>query len=165
MKISQKGIDLIKHFESFEPKAYICPTGHLTIGYGTVIDTKEEEWLKTAILTEEQAYKLMGDQIQNDYGPILNRLLGNTSVNQDQYDALLSFVYNEGPGKFAGSTLLKIVKQNPNDARIESEFRKWVYGEVHHENGTTTMDVLPGLQKRRASESILYNTGTLKFFN
>jgi lysozyme len=164
MIISQKGIDLIKSFEKFEPRAYICPTGHLTIGYGTVIDTKEEEYLKTAVLTEQQASKIMAEQIQKEYGPQLDRLLGNTPVNQNQYDALLSFIYNEGAGNLKKSNLLKTIKQDPNSASIESEFRKWVYGEVHHDNGTTTMDVLPGLQKRRASEAILYNTGILKLF-
>jgi lysozyme len=154
MIISQKGIDLIKHYETFQPKAYICPTGHLTIGYGTVIDEEKERWMKTATLTEEQAEQILAGEL-NTHEVLVSKMTSGININQSQFDALVSFSFNCGAKALQNSTLIKIIKQDPNSSYIESEFKKWCHGDG---------EVLPGLQKRRASEAILYNTGILKLF-
>ncbi len=152
MIISQKGIDLIKHYESFKSKAYICPTGHLTIGYGTIIDTKGENYLRTATLSEPEAESLLRMEVKYYQSEVMKLI---KLVNQNQFDALISFAFNCGITNLKNSTLLKIINQDPNSEKIEAEFKKWCHG-----NG----EVLPGLQKRRASESYLYLHGQLKFY-
>lgn len=68
-------------------------------------------------------------------------------LTQNQFDALVSFVFNVGAGNFRSSTLLKRLKANPNDPDIANQFKRWVYG-----GGK----VLPGLVRRRDEETKLY---------
>ena len=69
------------------------------------------------------------------------------SINQHQFDALLSFTYNVGTGNLARSTLLRKVKANPQEPSIRTEFSRWVYGGGKR---------LPGLVRRRKMEADLY---------
>ena len=71
----------------------------------------------------------------------------NLSINQNQFDALVSFVYNIGIGNFQKSTLLHKARIDPNDNSIMDEFMRWVYSKGR---------VLPGLQRRRLREMKLY---------
>ena len=70
-----------------------------------------------------------------------------SEINQAKFDALVSFVFNIGVTAFVKSTLLRIVNENPDESTISDEFMRWVHG-----NGK----ILPGLVKRRISESQLY---------
>ena len=141
MKTSDKGIGLIKRFEGLRLKAYLCPAGKPTIGYGHTKDVKLGD-----VITEEEAEQLLREDlivVENE----INR--HNLNLNQNQFDALVSFVYNVGIGNFRTSTLLKKIKANPNDKTIANEFKRWVYS-----NGKR----LPGLVKRREEEAELYFT-------
>ena len=141
MRTSRKGIELIKEHEGLRLAAYLCPSGVPTIGYGHTYNVKMGDRI-----TAEQAERfLIGDLIVaetevNRYG---------FDLTQNQFDALVSFVYNIGAGNFRSSTLLKRLKANPNDPDIEYQFKRWVYG-----GGK----VLPGLVRRRNEESKLYFT-------
>ena len=141
MRTSRKGIELIKAHEGLRLDAYLCPAGVPTIGYGHTYNVKMGDRI-----TAEQAERLLiGDLIVaetevNRYG---------LNINQNQYDALVSFVYNVGAGNFRSSTLLKRLKANPNDPDIEYQFRRWVYGDGK---------VLPGLVRRRKDDAKLYFT-------
>ncbi|MBU7576655.1 MAG: lysozyme [Flavihumibacter sp.] len=92
----------------------------------------------------------------------VNSLFGKTPVKQHQFDALVSFAYNVGsdideddiPEGLGDSTLLKLVKANPDDPRIPAEFAKW-----KRSNGK----VSKGLVRRRKVEGEYYQTGILKF--
>jgi lysozyme len=141
MKTSDKGIDLIKKYEGFIPKAYMCPAGKWTIGYGHTLNVKSTD----VISLDEAEYFLKKDVefAENE----VNR--HNLNINQNQFDALVSFVFNLGVGNFARSTLLKKIKSNPNDSTIREEFERWVYG-----GGK----VLKGLVRRRKEEADLYFT-------
>lgn len=152
MKVSEKGIELIKHFESFSPKMYICAAGCQTIGYGTVIDTKEEEYLRTSVLTPKAAEELL--KIELEYYQRKVSQMVKPLILQCQFDALVSFAFNCGLENLRGSTLLKKVNTNPKDPSIPVEFGKWKFA-----NGK----VLAGLQRRRAAEAFLYMFGELKF--
>ena len=139
MKTSHKGIALIKEFEGLRLKAYKCPGGVWTIGYGHTAGVKPG-----MVISEAQAEEyLMADLIASE--KYLNDL--RLAINQNQFDALISFFYNVGTGNFSRSTLLRKVRANPQDNSIMDEFLKWVYSKGR---------VLPGLQRRRLAEMKLY---------
>ena len=139
MKTSPKGIALIKEFEGLRLKAYKCPGGVWTIGYGHTADVKPG-----MVISEAQAEDyLIADLIA--FEKYLNDL--GLVINQNQFDALVSFIYNVGTGNFYSSTLLRKVRANPQDNSIMDEFLRWVYSKGR---------VLPGLQRRRLREMKLY---------
>ena len=139
MKTSPKGIALIKEFEGLRLKAYLCPGGVWTIGYGHTAGVKPG-----MVITEAQAEEyLKADLIA--FERYLNGL--GLALNQNQFDALVSFIYNVGTGNFSSSTLLRKVRANPQDNSIMDEFLRWVYSKGR---------VLPGLQRRRLAEMKLY---------
>ena len=139
MKTSPKGIALIKEFEGLRLKAYKCPGGVWTIGYGHTAGVKSG-----MVITEAQAEEyLKADLIV--FERYLNGL--GLALNQNQFDALVSFIYNVGTGNFSSSTLLRKVRANPQDNSIMDEFLRWVYSKGR---------VLPGLQRRRLAEMKLY---------
>ena len=139
MRTSKTGIELIKAHEGLRLDAYLCPAGVPTIGYGHTYNVKMGDRI-----TEEQAERLLigdlavAEREVNRYG---------LHLNQNQFDALVSFVYNIGAGNFRSSTLLKRLKADPNDPDIANQFKRWVYG-----GGK----VLPGLVRRREEEAKLY---------
>lgn len=141
MKTSNKGIDLIKKYEGFRAKAYKCPAGKWTIGYGHTLNVKSTD----VISLDEAEYFLKKDVefAENE----VNR--HNLNINQNQFDALVSFVFNLGVGNFTRSTLLRKIKSNPNDPTIREEFEKWIYADGK---------VLNGLVRRRKDEADLYFT-------
>ena len=139
MKTSPKGIALIKEFEGLRLKAYLCPGGVWTIGYGhtasvkpgmVISEAQAEEYLKADLIAFERYLNGLG-----------------LALNQNQFDALVSFIYNVGTGNFSSSTLLRKVRANPQDNSIMDEFLRWVYSKGR---------VLPGLQRRRLREMKLY---------
>ena len=139
MKTSPKGIALIKEFEGLRLKAYKCPGGVWTIGYGHTAGVKHG-----MVISERQAEEyLKADLIA--FEKYLNGL--GLALNQNQFDALISFIYNVGKGNFTNSTLLRKVRANPQDNSIMDEFLRWVYSKGR---------VLPGLQRRRLAEMKLY---------
>ena len=141
MKTSDNGIEFIKKHEGLRLKAYLCPAGKWTIGYGHTKGVKPGQ-----VVTKEEAERLLREDlivVENE----INR--HNLNINQNQFDALASFVYNVGVGNFRTSTLLKKIKANPNDKTIANKFKRWVYS-----NGKR----LPGLVKRREEEAELYFT-------
>ena len=141
MKTNQAGIDLIKRFEGCKLEAYRCPAGVLTIGYGTTRGVYEG--MK---ITQSIAEKMLTDDLE----AIETRLSNlNLKVNENQFSALVSFIYNLGFGNFLNSTLFGKVKNNAKDLSIKFEFERWV---------KAGGKVLPGLVKRRAAEWELFNS-------
>lgn len=140
MRTSKKGIELLKRFEGFMPEAYRCPAGVLTIGYGHTSGVREGDRV-----TEEEAEKLLRSDLM-DAEEDVERLV-RVPLTQNQFDALVSFVYNVGMGSFFSSTLLKKINNDPNDPTIPDEFRKWV---------KAAGETLPGLVKRRDAEAKMY---------
>lgn len=138
-KTGNKGIALIKSFEGLKLKAYKCPAGIWTIGYGHTKGVKEGQ-----VITEDQADKFLTEDLFDAEMAVNEQSL---SLTQNQFDALVSFTYNLGSGNFQKSTLLKKTKANANDPTIKEEFAKW-----NKAGGV----VLSGLTRRRAAESNLY---------
>ena len=147
MQIGQKGLDLIKSFEGFRANAYPDPaTGALpyTIGYGTTLYPDGKKIKLGDKCTKEQALEWLTVDCNRRAAAI-----GQLDVNQNQFDAVVSFCYNLGLGAFNKSTLRKKIIRNPNDPTIRDEFNKWV---------TAAGMKMAGLVRRRKAEADLYFT-------
>lgn len=145
-KIGQKGLDLIKSFEGLYLKPYLCPANVPTIGYGnTFYENKLKVTLKDPVITEARAIELLSWSLSS-FEQYVDAYCIDT-LNQNQFDALVSFCYNLGPANLKSSTLLKKVNKNPNDPTIRAEFLKW-----NKAGGKT----LAGLTRRRTAEADLY---------
>jgi lysozyme len=147
MKISQAGIDLIKGFEGLRLEAYLCSSKIATIGFGsTFYPDKTPVKMGDKLKDKQQAEELFKITLQS-FESSVSGLFYNVTLNQNQFDALVSFAYNIGPTALASSTLLKKAKVNPNDKTIEAEFNKWV-----NSGGKKSK----GLINRRKAEAKLY---------
>jgi lysozyme len=138
MRISDNCVALVKQFEGFEAKAYKCPAGVWTIGYGHTLNVRLND-----VITEAQASTLLEEELQ-EYAAKVAKIV--PTANQNQFDAMVSFAYNLGVNALGTSTLLK--KHLAGDYKgAQAEFLRW-----NKANGR----VLTGLTKRRQQESVLY---------
>lgn len=142
MLLSENGLNIIKCFEGFHPEAYQCPAGIWTIGYGHTAGVNPGNVISAA----EAEIFLRQDVSESEY--IVRRFV-SVLLNQHQFDALVSFVFNIGSGNFFSSTLLKKLNAE-NYIGAESEFLRWVYS-----SGV----ILPGLERRRSAEKALFKGG------
>ena len=148
MKTSPVGLNLIKEFEGYSATKYICPAGKPTIGYGHLITKTEELSGKyNQPITKEQATELLAFDVREAETAIRNLVIPR--INQNQFDALVSFVYNVGMSAFKNSTMLKYINNNKNIKDIKNEFYRWVYANNKK---------LDGLVRRRDAEATLYAT-------
>lgn len=139
MKISKQGIELIKKYEGLRLKAYKCPSNIWTIGYG---HTKNV--VKGMYITGKQAESFLKDDLKV-FEEAVNSYV-KVELNQNQFDALVSFSFNCGTGSLKKSTLLKKLN-NKNYEEAANEFLRW-----NKSNGI----VLEGLVKRRKEERELF---------
>lgn len=159
-KPSQQGLDFIKGYEKLRLNAYQDCGGVYTIGWGIIRYKNGAPVQKGDVITLQKAIDEFNYQVERKNGQ-LTLLVKGIDLTQNQYDALLSFVFNLGSGALATSTLLKKMKTNPDDATIYSytkgvntiakadscEFLKWV-----RVKGVVTK----GLVNRRAAEADMY---------
>lgn len=141
MRTSRVGINLIKSFESLQLRAYKCPAGVWTIGYGHTKGVQSGD-----VIDEQKAEQLLAEDLQ-EFEAVVSRECPR--VNQNQFDALVSFTFNVGTGNFLKSTLLKCVKANPENPNIRYELSRW--------DKSKGMQ-LAGLVRRRRAEADLYFT-------
>lgn len=135
MKISQVGIDLIKSFEGCVLTAYLCPSNVWTIGYGHTTGVYQGQ-----TITKEQAEQYLKEDIVKYENYVNNTGL---SLNQNQFDALVSFTYNCGNGN-----LKKLIAN-----RSLSEIAEAIL--LYNKSRGT---VLKGLVRRREAERKLFLT-------
>lgn len=149
MKIGEKGLALIKDFEGWYSKPYLDPVGIATIGYGFTyyLPGRKKVTLKDKPLSKAEGEPMLKEILTN-YENDVKRLV-KKPINQNQFDALISFTYNLGATNLGKSTLLKKVNKDPNDPTIASEFMKWV-----NAGGKP----FSGLIRRRKAEADLYYT-------
>lgn len=137
MKTSQTGLNLIKRFEGLRLKAYKCPAGIWTIGFGHTAGVKPND-----VITREKANELL----KQDLAPaerIVNKYAQTHPLTQHQFDALVSFTFNCGSGSFATLT-----SKGRNLNQVAEAMLLYVRGA----NGV----VLEGLKNRRKAEYQLF---------
>lgn len=145
-EISEAGLELIKKYEGFRSKPYLCPANVPTIGYGTTIyPNGEKVKLSDPPIDEEKATLFLKENLKT-YEKAVDSFTRH-DISQNQFDALVSFAYNLGVAALKQSTLLKKVNTDPNDKSIAVEFDKWSFAAGKK---------LPGLLKRREEEASLY---------
>ena len=139
LSYSGKGLALTKQFEGLRLGAYQDSVGIWTIGYGhTGLDVHPK-----LTITEERANELLLKDVASAVDSV-NHLV-SVALTQNQFDALVDFVFNVGAAKFAGSTLLREINSG-NFAAAAAQLLLWCHG-----GGV----VLPGLlQRRKAAESL-----------
>jgi len=148
--VSKQCVDFVKSFEGFSATVYRDIANVPTIGYG--MTGKEIEGLKR--ITEEQASKMLEKLLNDKYAtPIKKDLDGRRfSLNQNEFDALVSMAYNIGVNGLLGSTLYKNVLQGIKDKNIiTSNFRAWDKATV---NGKVKS--IEGLLRRRTEEAQMF---------
>lgn len=151
MKISQQGIDMIKHFEGLVLTAYQCQAGVWTIGYGHTARVKKGD-----AITAEQAEKFLKKDLAN-FEEGVNHLLSERKIKllQHQYDMLVSFAFNLGVGALKSSTLLKKLKTG-DISGAAAEFPRWVYA-TNPKNGLKEPN--EDLKYRREAEKDIFLWG------
>lgn len=150
VKTNQEGINLIKRFETYRSKPYICPTGHPTIGFGTTVYPNGQKVKMTdSPITLEKANEILQYDIAKFEKFVID--LVKIKLTSNQFSALVSWTYNLGPDALRRSTMLKKINANPNDPSIADEIKRWNKGSV---NGV--LQSLPGLVTRRNAEAELY---------
>jgi lysozyme len=146
MKISQKGLDLLKRFEGVRLKPYLCPAGIATISIGcTYYEDGTKVRMTDLEISQARATEIFLNVLKHYEASVDS--FTRDDITQEQFDALVSFAYNVGTGALKKSTLLKKVNADPNDKFIESQFLIW--------NKVRGVEV-KGLTLRRQAESKLY---------
>lgn len=142
MKISQRGINLIKNFEGLRLKAYKCPAGVWTIGYGHTGNVRQGQ-----VITKMQAELLLKKDLERFEKAVNEFAL--IKLTQNQFDSLVSFAFNVGIEAFCKSTLLKIINTGTFKLKeIEIQLMRWVKDSQGR--------ILKGLVNRRKKEFELF---------
>ena len=150
MTLSDNGTKFITQWEGFRPTAYQDVAGYWTIGYGHLI-LPNEQHLRTATLTKEQALALK----KKDAGIAEAAIRGQVSapLNQNQFDALVSLIFNIGSAAFRDSTVKARINAFDTEERITEAWHRW-----KNAGGKT----VPGLVNRRKAETELFFTDEKK---
>ena len=146
MKISQNGLNLIKEFEGLSLKPYLDVVNIPTIGWGnTYYPDGKKVTMNDKPIDELKANEILEYIANKDFASFVSKVV-KVPLNQNQFDALVSFAYNVGNGSLQNSTLLK--KLNSGDYQgASNEFLRW------NKSGGK---VLSGLTKRREKERALF---------
>lgn len=144
MKLSENGYQNIKKFEGVKNYTYLDSRNIPTIGIGfiTVGGKKVEMGMHMSDSDIEMEFL---KQITK-YEDAVNNYV-TSKINQNQFDALVSFSYNLGINSLKTSTLLKKININPSDLTIKLEFQKW---------NKAGGKIIEGLTNRRIAEEKLY---------
>jgi lysozyme len=147
MKISQKGINLIKKFEGFSPVPYRCPAGKNTIGYGHVID--EKPFLTR--VTEEEAELILRKELYRVEIYFNSVIKSDVNLKQGMFDALCSLIFNWGYGNFGKSRGLTMLNNKRYSLAAQEFFSK--------DKGVVNISgkFSQGLYQRRQAELELWN--------
>ncbi|MEP5757903.1 MAG: lysozyme [Litoreibacter sp.] len=162
-QLNDLGLEMIIAFEGLELRPYNDSAGYCTIGYGHLI---AKQSCSLAVvgnfangITADQARKLLANDAARAGRSVLD--LTPIFLNDDQYGALTSFVFNLGAGNYANSTLLALLKVDALTAAAE-QFPRWVKARNPE---TGQLERLAGLVARRNCESALFRSLLKQPFN
>jgi len=144
-QINEGGLALVKIFEGLKLKAYRCPAGVWTIGYGHTNNVRPG-----MRISEQDAETLLAQDLE-DSGEQVDKCV-YVPLTDNQFSALSSFVFNAGIGNLMSSSLLRRLNTGNYDC-VPSELAKWVKAA---DPKTGKKITLPGLVKRRAAEGVLW---------
>ena len=155
LTISQNGIDFIKEREGFSAKCYY-DGAQSSIGYGTKCGTKAHASGLHSI-TRADAETAMRNEIVSSYIPNVRRQTSGIEMNQNQFDALVSFTYNTGGGTsmIKNSPLVKYLRGEMSQAAAASAFESYVV------TNSATGKVDSALKNRRRLEAKLFFSGVV----
>jgi len=143
-RTNAEGIALIKHFEGLSLTMYRDVAGHPTIGYGRM----SPKLLPGTTITQAQADQMLDDDLKSAECVIHSLVKG--ALNDNQFSALVSFVFNLGAQNFRKSTLLRMLNAGDVGGAAQ-QFERWNKATV---NGVST--VVAGLVRRREAERALF---------
>jgi len=138
MRCNDKGLAIIRKWESLRLKAYKCSADVWTIGWGHTKGVKQGD-----VCTIEKANEYFKEDLEEKELQINNL---NLQLTDNEYSALISFIFNIGIGNFTKSTMLRLLKQNKK-IEASNEFQKW---------NKCKGETLDGLTKRRRDERDLF---------
>ena len=145
MQFSTTGLELLKKLEGFRAKPYADSGGKMTVGYGHLIVPGDGVALGD-IIDPVKATELLTKDVQRTVDGVNDNV--TSTITQNQFDALVIFVYNVGVTAFKNSTLLKMLKAGDIKGASEQLLR---WDKV---NGVS----VSGLHNRRVAEQTLFNT-------
>lgn len=155
MKVGQAGKQLFKEWEGLRTHVYLDSGGEPTIGIGHLLTRDERASGKIWIngqpvryangLTEQQCWDLLDQDLDIAEAAVNDRVI--VPLTQNQFDALVSFVFNVGTGAFKNSTLLRMLNEGQYD-QVPNQMRRW------NRSGNR---VVNGLVNRREKEIKLWN--------
>ena len=145
MKTSENGLNFIENLEGCKLTSYKCPAGIWTIGIGSTRYADGSAVKQGQTLANKQAAL---DLLANTIAPFEHAVNAiGVTLNQNQFDALVSLCYNIGASNFASSTLVKLLKSGADKTEIADQFLRW-----DKANGKS----LAGLTHRRQVERTLF---------
>ena len=156
MQMSENGQKLLAQWEGKRNKVYDDSAGLPTIGVGHLLTQEENSTGKITIngqaidysqgLTDQQVMDLLAQDLVRFEQAVQNEV--RVDLNQNQFDALVSFSFNVGTQAFKNSTLLKVLNDGQYD-EVPNQLRRWVKA-----GGKTVQ----GLVNRRENEINLWNS-------
>lgn len=147
-RIGERGLQLIKSFEGYRPKAYRDIAGVWTIGYGHTAGFKSKTFNPQSIITEAEAEDLLRRDLE--FAEAAVRRYVKVPIRQGQFDALVSLVFNVGIGAFRKSTVLRELNRG-NDYVAGDAFLMWNKATINGQLVEVT-----GLTRRRKAERALF---------
>jgi len=148
MLASDKCIELIKKWEGCKLESYKCVAGVWTIGYGSIRWKDGERVKQGQVISQKEAEELLKLEVNKKALDIKSLDL---NMNQNQFDSIVSFVYNVGITSFKRSTLFKIIKIDSHNPQIKDEFLRWNKARIKGK-----LSKVVGLTNRRIDETELY---------
>lgn len=138
-------LELIKSFEGFSARVYLCSGGYKTVGFGHVVMPGEN----FSTISEEEAEELLLKDIAIAKRAVLKLI--HVALHPNQLAALTSFTYNVGSGALQRSTLRQKVNREEHGS-IPQELMRWIWAAGKRSNG---------LIRRRTAEAALYAKSVL----
>jgi lysozyme len=144
MKTSEAGLKLIRQFEGLRLRAYRCPAGIWTIGYGHTTAAGPPEVREGMRISREEAEAILKRDLAQ-FENVVSSMV-KVPLTENQFDTLVSFAFNCGVTALRRSTLLKRVNSGTFEA-VPAELMKWTKADGKE---------LPGLVRRRRAEAALW---------